>query len=601
MAALIGKVRQTTWLLPHVLRGFIQSLPKANKKNGMDLFHRNTTVTFRTIAFTVRDQSSSKIKIPSSKKTAEKSSSKKRKKKSANKNETQSTVTSKQSRNDMDESMSITDGLEATKEYGTESLNSSLSNTETHTLKVWVLDGQGRWVRRNVQSSSFDEASTDIGKDFQTNRPQVKQIWSIPNVYRSSEVQTFISEAQGSVLIHCYPDTCYHLIAMCERLGTVSRAVIVNRKTVLVTYENASDVTKMISEVNKNPNTFNMMQLEKRVFKVTKKTLRKATNQEPKCQNVNELSQTNLYEKLKNKNLGDQMRVLGERGGNITDRQRVWFFITQCIQDIVDLTHPDHQVLPFGSVVNGFTTENSDLDLVVVKEGHNKKDEGIKLLMKIHTALKRLHSYKNINPILNARIPIIKFHHPVTGVHGDISYGNNTGINASIYLNAISVFSPSVVPFILTVKQWATHYVNWFPQKFVFTALALFYLQQCQVIPPVGSLKIEPEPSLGSRKWECDVGVSPEDLLYGYFKFYGQFDFHHNEICLETGTVIPKRVFFDNKIVNPFTNGEINSYEDIICRLNEDSISGIQSSMKESLRVLTNSPNSFILGKRRNL
>ncbi|XP_061181712.1 speckle targeted PIP5K1A-regulated poly(A) polymerase-like [Saccostrea echinata] len=599
MAALIGKVRQTTWLLPHVLKGSLQCLPRVNKNMGMDLYHRNTTVTSRTITLTVRDQSSSKVKTPDSKKIAGKSYSKKKKKKSssANNKETQSTVTSKKHTNDM-ESKSITDDLKATKKYSTESQNSSLSNTEPHTLKVWVLDGQGRWVRRSVQSSSFDEASTNIGKDFLTNR---KQIWSIPDVYRSKEVQTFISEARCSVLIHCYPDTCYHLIAICERLGTVSRAVIVNRKTVLVTYEDENDVTRMTTEVNNDSGTFNMMQLEKRVFKVTQKTLRKATNQEPKCQNVNVLSQTNLYDKIKNKKLGDQMRVLGDRGGTISDRQRVWFFITQCIQDIVDITHPDHQVLPFGSIVNGFATENSDLDIVVMKEGYNKKDDGIKLLMKIQTALKRLHSYKNIAPILNARIPIIKFQHPVTGVHGDISYGNNTGITASIYLNAISRFSPSVVPFILTVKLWATHYMGWFPQKFVFTALALFYLQQCKVIPPIGGLQIELEPSLGSRKWECDVEVSPEDLLYGYFKFYEQFDFHHNEICLETGTIIPKRGYFDNKIVNPFTNGEISSYEDIICRLNEDSISGIQSSVKESLRILTNLPDSFILGNRRNL
>jgi hypothetical protein len=43
----------------------------------------------------------------------------------------------------------------------------------------------------------------------------------------------------------------------------------------------------------------------------------------------------------------------------------------------------------------------------------------------------------------------------------------------------------------MTVKLWAIHYMDWFPQKFVFTALALFYLQQCSVIPPIGNLKIE--------------------------------------------------------------------------------------------------------------
>lgn len=67
---------------------------------------------------------------------------------------------------------------------------------------------------------------------------------------------------------------------------------------------------------------------------------------------------------------------------------------------------------------------------------------------------------------------------------------NSSGKTATICLNALSHCSPSVVPFIMTVKLWTKLYVDWFPSKFVFTALALFYLQRCQIIPPIQNIKV---------------------------------------------------------------------------------------------------------------
>lgn len=67
---------------------------------------------------------------------------------------------------------------------------------------------------------------------------------------------------------------------------------------------------------------------------------------------------------------------------------------------------------------------------------------------------------------------------------------NSSGKTATICLNALSRCSPSVVPFIMTIKLWTKLYVDWFPSKFVFTALALFYLQRCQIIPPIQNIKV---------------------------------------------------------------------------------------------------------------
>ncbi|XP_048727949.1 poly(A) RNA polymerase, mitochondrial-like isoform X2 [Ostrea edulis] len=471
------------------------------------------------------------------------------------------------------------------------------TGTESQTLKVWIQDSRGQWIKTDLPSSDIsNHAPNDRVQLNLTDRLQSNQIWSIPNIYQSKEILTLASEAKRSILIQCKQGKTYmqHFLAVCEGWGAVSRIVIINRSTALVTYENESDVAKITSGVYNESKSEKINQLEKRIFRFAKQ--RKAAESNLECENVTALSHSNLHEKLMNKKLGEQMRELGDRVKQTDDRKRVWFFVLQCIQDILDLSHPDHRALPFGSVVNGFASENSDLDIVITKEGNLGRSDGKPVLQNMQRALRQLQTY-TINSILRARVPIVKFNHTLTGVCGDISYGNCSGIKASVYLNAISQFSPSVVPFIMTVKLWSIHYMDWFPQKFVFTALALFYLQQCRVIPPIGSLKIENDSSCDFKKWTCDVVLSPEELLHGYFKFYKCFDFHNKDICLDTGEIIPKRGYFENLITNPFSDGE-NAYEDIISRLPEDKMLYIQTCMGESLRVLNESPDSLILGNR---
>lgn len=60
------------------------------------------------------------------------------------------------------------------------------------------------------------------------------------------------------------------------------------------------------------------------------------------------------------------MEILGNRTKNQSERQQVLFFLRQCIQDVVDLTRPNYLVVPFGSVLNGFICDTSDLDTALV-------------------------------------------------------------------------------------------------------------------------------------------------------------------------------------------------------------------------------------------
>jgi hypothetical protein len=123
---------------------------------------------------------------------------------------------------------------------------------------------------------------------------------------------------------------------------------------------------------------------------------------------------------------------------------------------------------------------------------------------------------------------------------------------------------------------------------YIYLVLGEKYLFWCFYFPGVSS---------DCKKWNCDVTLSPEELLHGYFKFYKSFDFQNKDVCLETGIIIPKKGYFENIITNPFSDGE-NPYEDIVATLPEDKVLYIQTCMGESLRVLDASPDSLILGNR---
>lgn len=120
---------------------------------------------------------------------------------------------------------------------------------------------------------------------------------------------------------------------------------------------------------------------------------------------------------------------------------RLRFLTALQIEEVVSGLFFNAQVVPFGSSMNGFGRMQSDLDMIVVfKDDHTKLTDSIFIEPKfkdnardaLRTHLHTLSSIMNywvtgvsdIQNILRARIPIIKYLHNITNLECDLSMSN---------------------------------------------------------------------------------------------------------------------------------------------------------------------------------
>lgn len=141
------------------------------------------------------------------------------------------------------------------------------------------------------------------------------------------------------------------------------------------------------------------------------------------------------------KTIDQQMKMLFQRNSVSDLSCRLRFLTALQIEEAVSGFFFNAQVVPFGSTVNGFGRMQSDLDMIVVfKDDHTKLSDSIFIEPKfrdnsrdaLRTNLQTLSSImkcwitgiSEIQNILNARIPIIKYIHNITNLECDLSMSN---------------------------------------------------------------------------------------------------------------------------------------------------------------------------------
>eukprot|EP00878_Enallax_costatus_P008207 GHUV01008580.1.p1 GENE.GHUV01008580.1~~GHUV01008580.1.p1 ORF type:complete len:544 (+),score=136.06 GHUV01008580.1:826-2457(+) len=142
--------------------------------------------------------------------------------------------------------------------------------------------------------------------------------------------------------------------------------------------------------------------------------------------------------------------------------------IIQCVASATKQSfagNPNVRVQPFGSFVNGLSTWNSDVDLVVtglakpsrITGGfsHNDKRLVYRALDRIASALRRHKkvSIRRMIIIRTARIPIIKLE-TNSNVVADISLGDSSGPKAANYVAQQVGAYPPLAPLVLVLKVY---------------------------------------------------------------------------------------------------------------------------------------------------
>ncbi|XP_072747868.1 poly(A) RNA polymerase, mitochondrial isoform X2 [Anoplolepis gracilipes] len=253
------------------------------------------------------------------------------------------------------------------------------------------------------------------------------------------------------------------------------------------------------------------------------------------------------------------------------------------------------KVLPFGSSLNGFGRKRCDLDLVLVSDNIEENKSASRLVF--HTKPMKLserHETKefmrilasvmqhfisgvhNVRKILEARVPIIKFHYEYTNIECDLTTTNMTAVYMSELLYLYGEIDWRVRPLVTVIRKWAKSQEitsdvpgQWIT-NFSLSLLVLFYLQQKDILPSLKLLKtyathddmrctetgidctflrdLEKLPAEFKYKSNQD---NLESLLYGFFEYISTFDFHTQGMCIREGVPVRKPSRSALHITNP--------------------------------------------------
>ena len=178
---------------------------------------------------------------------------------------------------------------------------------------------------------------------------------------------------------------------------------------------------------------------------------------------------------------------------------------------------PGVALKPFGSFVSVFHTAGSDIDISLEvsptsnwydpKEmgkdagasgrGRNRrqqqprgyKSRKVQLLSKVASEL-RYQRYADVNLVAHARVPLIKFRDPQTGVNCDVCVGND-GVYKSAVLGVFADMDERYRDLVFLVKMWAKHFdcndaMAGSFNSFALSLMSLFHLQTRSppILPP---------------------------------------------------------------------------------------------------------------------
>ncbi|XP_053974982.1 poly(A) RNA polymerase, mitochondrial isoform X2 [Hylaeus volcanicus] len=267
---------------------------------------------------------------------------------------------------------------------------------------------------------------------------------------------------------------------------------------------------------------------------------------------------------------------------------RLRFYTADQLQSCISKLFPTISIIPFGSSISGFGHTGCDLDLVCRNIHKNARinDSLNKLVFhaKYYSMNEKSHQQKllsivadiiqnfipgiyNIERILGARVPIIKFVNKYTTMRCDLS---NTNIVASHMTEVLFYYGEMdwrVKPLVCTIRKWArsVRITNEIPgvwlTNFSLTLLVIFYLQYKNVLPTINKLvasvgnqkfKVIHPQNLDLNRNKTTEAESLYSLLYGFFEFYVTFQFSTHGMCLREGRYKLKADNSAVYIFNPF-------------------------------------------------
>ncbi|KAM3860399.1 poly(A) RNA polymerase, mitochondrial [Diretmus argenteus] len=305
-----------------------------------------------------------------------------------------------------------------------------------------------------------------------------------------------------------------------------------------------------------------------------------------------------LIQRLSKQESIDQQIVSLTEAYQLTEENiRLRYLVCSLLKDIAAAYFPECTIRPFGSSVNGFGKLGCDLDMFLDLDsisGRNMKMPKAGLALEYQ--MKRANSERavtqsilsvigecvdqfgpgcvGVQKILNARCPLVRFAHQPSGFQCDLTANNRVAMKSTELLYLYGRLDQRVRHLVFTVRCWArTHAITssipgaWIT-NFSLTVMVVFFLQRrsTPVIPTLDQLRDLAGPADRSviegndctfvsdfNKIRLQSNTeTPEQLLRGFFEFYGTFAFNRMSINIRKGKEQSKPEVAPLHIQNPF-------------------------------------------------
>lgn len=295
---------------------------------------------------------------------------------------------------------------------------------------------------------------------------------------------------------------------------------------------------------------------------------------------------------------------------------RLGFMVCKQVEEFISGLYPKGQVLPFGSLVNGFGRHHCDIDMVYCVPDatgapggggggggrfyFQDKQQAINdrtLVQRILETLGDLLHYvvpgvSEVQRILRARVPIVKFQHHLVGRECDLTLSNMSGVDMSRLLHTCTRLAPSLCPLLFTVRSWATAQGvtskvpgTWIT-NFQLTLLAIFHLQQHGLLPPLRDLQEKKHIDAWEKSKPPDEkGEAFEDVLRSFFEFYSSFNFKSKAIAPYSNQILEKPEYTAMHIQNPIDR-QLNASRNV----GLSDLKKLQARMADALHLLDGAP-----------
>ena len=205
---------------------------------------------------------------------------------------------------------------------------------------------------------------------------------------------------------------------------------------------------------------------------------------------------------------------------------------------------------PFGSAESGLSLKGGDFDLCLQISNADEK----KTIKRIGGML-RGQGMEKVQTITRAKVPIVKFIDPRSGLNVDISINNTLALHNTRLLSEYAKLDKRVKDLTICIKYWALHRnvsdsVNGTFSSYAWSILVINHLQEQGVIPNLQSGENRTVVEIDGNEYDITVneGVPNEDsnkqniaeLALSFFRNYATRNWDEEIISIRNGKPISR-------------------------------------------------------------